>query len=151
MRFEKAARDDCEGLYSSREGCVRGVRVGWGCFGCFMRLSRNSLSRLGNAGLSFGAREPIDVSRGLLSRRGGGCGGGDWGRLRGVCSRKGVIFLDEVDCCWSSNFKMRWNPSLSSLDLSLAESGGGAAGVGGSCGLVSTLGPKNPVNFEGLP
>ena len=65
MRFEKAARDDCEGLYSSIEGCVRGVRVGWGCFGCFMRLSRNSLSRLGNAGLSFGAREPVDRSRGF--------------------------------------------------------------------------------------
>ena len=58
------------------------------------------------------------------------------------------MFLDELDCCWSSNFKIRWNPSLSSLDLSLAESGRGTVGVGGSCGLGSALGPKNPVNFE---
>lgn len=61
------------------------------------------------------------------------------------------MFLDVLDCCWSSNFSIRWNPSLSSLERSLAVSGGGAGGVGGSCGLGSVFGAKNPVNFDGLP
>ena len=61
------------------------------------------------------------------------------------------MFLEVLDCCWSSSFKIRWNPNLSSFELSLAESGGGAGGVGGSCGLGSVFGAKNPVNLEDLP
>ena len=60
------------------------------------------------------------------------------------------MFLEVLDCCWSSNFKMRWNPNLSSLELSLTGSGGGAGGVGRSCGLGSAFGAKNPVNLEDL-
>lgn len=71
--------------------------------------------------------------------------------LRGW-SRKGVMFLEELDCCWSSNLRMRWKPSLSSLDESFAVSGKGAdAGAGSRAAFDSGFGAKNPVNLDGLP
>ena len=71
--------------------------------------------------------------------------------LRGW-SRKGVMPLEELDCCWSRSLRIRWKPSLSSLEESFAASGKGAdARAGPSIALDSGFGAKKPVNLDGLP